>query len=301
MYQKVIIFGFPHCGTTILRCILSHIPGVHEIVDETRYIRESNIPSDTKFVICKWPYTPPAQEIEQKYKDYIKIFITRNPLFIFSSLNRRFNGELAVRHQIRDYTESVKQFNKYSSTPLHNMYLIEYEKMFDENHEYLKGIFQSIGFEFTDDIFKNENYQNKVQFMATESVPTEQPPPTSHNPLRLYQVNQPFVNGNSPDKISLLPDQLHKLKMNPDVCKRYPEVETFLLENTQIFQKKDMTPPKPKIPFSNTKTQQSQTPRPQTPRPQTPRLTNNRFQNTRHQLPKNNTRRVLPKTMTKSV
>ena len=43
MVKKIIIFGFPHCGTTILRTILSHIPEVYEIVYETEYIDEKEI------------------------------------------------------------------------------------------------------------------------------------------------------------------------------------------------------------------------------------------------------------------
>ena len=31
---NILIFGFPHCGTTILRCIMGHINDVHEVMDE---------------------------------------------------------------------------------------------------------------------------------------------------------------------------------------------------------------------------------------------------------------------------
>ena len=35
---KILICGFPHCGTTILKCIIGHINDVEEIIDETRKI-----------------------------------------------------------------------------------------------------------------------------------------------------------------------------------------------------------------------------------------------------------------------
>ena len=41
MYKKIIIFGFPHSGTTILRNIISHIENVYEIVDEVSKIDDN--------------------------------------------------------------------------------------------------------------------------------------------------------------------------------------------------------------------------------------------------------------------
>ncbi len=33
--QKIIIFGFPHCGTSILKSVMGHCPLIHEMVEET--------------------------------------------------------------------------------------------------------------------------------------------------------------------------------------------------------------------------------------------------------------------------
>ena len=35
---KIIIFGFPHCGTTILRSIISHIGNVDDLITELKTV-----------------------------------------------------------------------------------------------------------------------------------------------------------------------------------------------------------------------------------------------------------------------
>jgi len=85
--NRILICGFPHCGTTIFKSIIGHIDEVEEIINETMVIdKESN----KKFILCKWPYTHKTF-FEEKYENYIKIFIIRNHLFVFSSLNKRFD------------------------------------------------------------------------------------------------------------------------------------------------------------------------------------------------------------------
>ena len=44
--NKIIIFGFPHYGTTILKSIIGHIDEVQEIIPECSYI-------DSSILACK--------------------------------------------------------------------------------------------------------------------------------------------------------------------------------------------------------------------------------------------------------
>jgi hypothetical protein len=39
--QKIIVFGYSHCGTTILKSIIGHIDDVEEIINECRTINTS--------------------------------------------------------------------------------------------------------------------------------------------------------------------------------------------------------------------------------------------------------------------
>ena len=54
MTKKIIIIGFPHCGTSILKSIIGHIDDVEEIYNETNIIKE--IQTDKKFILCKFPF-----------------------------------------------------------------------------------------------------------------------------------------------------------------------------------------------------------------------------------------------------
>ena len=52
--KKVIIFGFPHCGTSIIKSIIGHIEDVYEIIDETHYIDDKtfdDIKSKYKYIL----------------------------------------------------------------------------------------------------------------------------------------------------------------------------------------------------------------------------------------------------------
>jgi len=136
MYKKIIIFGFPHCGTTILRSIICHIGNVYEIVDETPKIDDNNMDYiNYDFVVCKWPYLIKENSLISEYSDYIKIFIIRNPLYVFSSLNKRFNfTTLHESYNIYKYLEAIKQFKKIKNTEnINNLFLIKYENIFEDN------------------------------------------------------------------------------------------------------------------------------------------------------------------------
>ena len=58
MVKKILISGFSHCGTTILRSIIGHIENVYEIIEERDYISENDILVCENFIL----YTSFASE-----------------------------------------------------------------------------------------------------------------------------------------------------------------------------------------------------------------------------------------------
>lgn len=226
MYKKIIIFGFPHCGTTILRCIISHIDNVYEIQDEILKIDENNINYiNYNFVLGKWPYFINKNELLTNYSDYIKIFIIRNPLYVFSSLNKRFLYDINdTEHTINKYIETITQFNNFKNTKdIDNLFLIKYEDMFENNYKNLKYIFDEIGFNYNDNIFNNSNYINKVQFQNNITIPEKIPPDYKHTEYRLFQINQKFENNNDNNKIVLTKEQYRILTTDINILQAYPE------------------------------------------------------------------------------
>jgi hypothetical protein len=230
MYKKIIVFGFPHCGTTILRSIIGHTYNVYEIVDETSCIDDNNKDYiNYDFVLCKMPYLINKCTLITKYSEYIKIFIVRNPLYVFSSLNMRFENKiLPDKHKINNYIETVKEFNYFKDTEIiDNLFLIKYEDMFEDNYKNLKCMFDKIGFKYNIDVFDNSKYKNKVQFGKNLEIPNENPHNINHTEYRLFQINQKFENNNDSNKIYLTEEQCKILKTDIDILKLYPEINDY--------------------------------------------------------------------------
>lgn len=222
MTQKIIISGFSHCGTSILKSIIGHIKDVEEIYEETNKI---NIKSNKKYILCKYPQIL-SEFLGEDYKDYIKIFIIRNPLFIYSSINRRNNSyNLSKYHSIKKYVEVVKTFIKYNDKPEKNIYTIKYEDVFDNNFSALKKILDDIGFEYDDIIFDNTKYTNYI----TEKIPipTDKPLDTDHKNYRTWQINQPFILNNDIKSIDLSDTQIKEIINNEYILKLYPEIKSM--------------------------------------------------------------------------
>lgn len=216
MTQKVIIFGFPHSGTSILKSIIGHCDNVEEVINETNTIKKS---SEKDFIVCKYPHTLDSF-FTSKYDDYIKIFIVRDPRFVFSSLNKRLNYNLNNFHSIQQYIKTIKNFSKNLITPREDIYCLKYEELFDDNFKVLRDLFDSIGFKYTDKVFDNSQYENSIH--KGSKIPKELPENKDHLRYRMYQINQKFQNMNDPNKIDLKKEQLDELTHNEFINVVYP-------------------------------------------------------------------------------
>ena len=202
---KILICGHAHCGTSILKSIIGHIEDVEEIVNECSYINKS---TDKKYILCKKPNARP-EFFDKKYDDYIKIFIIRNPLFVFSSINKRFDHyKLEKNLSIEGYVNILKMFIKFKNNPEKNIYTIRYEDLFQNNYQELKKILDDIGFQYDDNIFDNSNYTNSI--IKGVKLVNKKPENKRHGFYRTWQINQPFVSNNDISKIDLSNDQKKK-------------------------------------------------------------------------------------------
>ena len=216
MTQKVIIFGFPHSGTSILKSIIGHCDNVEEVINERNTIKNN---SDKDFIVCKYPHTLDSF-FTSKYDDYIKIFIIRDPRYVFSSLNKRLNYNLNNIHSIKQYIKTIKNFSKNLITPRKDIYCLKYEELFPNNFKVLRDMFDSIGFQYTDKVFDNSQYENSID--KGSKIPKELPENKDHLRYRMYQINQPFKNMNDPKKIDLTKEQLYELEHNEFINVVYP-------------------------------------------------------------------------------
>lgn len=221
--QKILICGYSHSGTTILKSIIGHIEDVTEIIDECKSINKS---TNKKYIMCKWPRAE-SKFFGQEYKDYIKIFIIRNPLFVYSSINKRhghYKSGITNFNSMDQYINIVKMFIKYKNNPEKNIYTIKYEDLFKNDFENLKKILNDIGFKYDNRIFDNSKYINSSH--SRVSLVKNKPKNTNHRLYRNWQINQPFKLSNDISKIDLSKNQFEKIVNNPYILQLYPDIKS---------------------------------------------------------------------------
>ena len=222
MVKKIIVFGFAHSGTTILKSIIGHIDDVEEIYPEQKIIKPEQLKTDKEYIVCKWPQVLPIF-FESSYQDYIKIFIIRDPRWVFSSLNRRDNPKMLLKYSLRAYYKNAKLFHQFrQSSDIPNLYTLKYEDMFENNFSNLKQILDSIGFLYDDTIFDNRLFKN-ICNQKGDYVPKEKPDEKKHGHFRKWQINQPISNMNDPQKIDLS-EQQQQILSSQIIHQIYPNI-----------------------------------------------------------------------------
>jgi len=223
--KKIIIFGFSHCGTTILKSIIGHIDEVYEVINETDKFNDfKNVPASKKYILHKYPQYNKRFITDKYYKDYIKIFIIRNPIFVYSSLNKRTNYILSDYHSIHKYINILKDFIYYRDNPIKQLYTIRYEDIFPNNYEALKKILDDIGLNYNDTIFDNSNYMNYCK-TGIELMP-EKPSNKDHSHYRTWQINQTFTSNNDIAKVDLTEQQKQKIMTDSNILEVYPDIKS---------------------------------------------------------------------------
>ena len=175
--QRIIVFGHPHCGTTILRSIIGHCDSVQDTPQEKLFVKDSQIPKGS-FKVYKFPYMIKPREHEQCHK----IMILRNPLYVYSSINRRFNFKIPALYQVPYYLKALRFFDSIKNKK-YNLYKITYEDLFLEGHQKIKEILDSIGIRHTKEIFDNTKFHNRHLGGST-------PEDRMHSKLREAQINK---------------------------------------------------------------------------------------------------------------
>lgn len=215
MIKKIIIYGFPHCGTSILKSILGHCKEIHEPVEESQII--NNVSDSHKYTLCK---SPSLLNPRYDYTDYIKIMIMRNPVYVFSSVNRRFRFVSKPGYNVRSYINALKVFDSIKHGKNNNYKLI-YNDIFENNYLEIRNILDALGINYNDDIFDNSLWTNSICVNVDYSNITNTPDPFDHPEYRTHQINQPFVNNNHYSKIELTDEQIKKIKESEIINKYF--------------------------------------------------------------------------------
>jgi hypothetical protein len=229
MVKQILVTGFPHSGTTVLRAKIGECKNTKEQSKEFNDVTEfhPNMPYD--FYVWKTPVIPGefrnntfSVKEETKYKDTIIIPIIRNPWNVFSSLYKRGiqSGQFSIYdnrqlHSIEYYNNACDIIADAFKNNYKNVYPIKYEDMFDNNFQTLKNIFDKIGLQYDDSIFETKTKEYKHN--DCEYIDDYDKKDLQDGEYRMWQINQPFKNMNAD---IILPDDFSQMLANsPNIQK----------------------------------------------------------------------------------
>tara|TARA_Y100000004_G_scaffold193605_1_gene256449 strand:+ start:518 stop:1183 length:666 start_codon:yes stop_codon:yes gene_type:complete len=191
--NKIVVMGFPHSGTTILRKLIGNSPEVHDVQLETVHIPNINIKEEN--VVIKFTTTD-IDKYLGNYTDFKVVTIIKSPFDVFGSINRRFNGQDPENHTIPNWDKYAKGFIKYREKPVDNMYTVRYEDLFANSYEEVQNIYKFLDLEFNEDIITTKRDVHISP--SCVHIPLEEPKNCRngipHGQYRTWQTNQPFKN-----------------------------------------------------------------------------------------------------------
>jgi len=236
MPKKILITGYPHTGTTILKSKFGECKNVYEVIDEVFELNQSylNNCDNKEFVLIKTPIIP--MEIRVRgveyltlndpasiYKDYYIIFVTRNPWNLFTSVIKvgddPLSGEtwhLSPKYgfTVEEYFASSKLFLEARNNNFPKIYTIKYEEFFTNDGKAIKDIMDDIGLEYDSNILESKTkeyrFKSAISLDSVGDIPIE----SDRVKMRTWQINQPFQNMNSEVNI---PDELSNILKNSNI------------------------------------------------------------------------------------
>lgn len=223
MVKKILVTGFPHCGTTVLRAKLSECKNTADSHREspTPPTFHPDMPFD--FYVWKNPFLPTeirnygfSNKPNSPYADCAVIPIIRNPWYVFTSLYER--SKQTNEYSIYDSKQghSLPWFENVCDVMVDafennypDVYPIKYEEMFDNDFEKLRIILDKIGMKYDDDIFikRTKDFMHGDYTYDPEYYNTGK----YDGAYRAWQINQPFQNMNKGVNI---PDDFSEMLKN---------------------------------------------------------------------------------------
>ncbi|MEY4331762.1 MAG: Sulfotransferase domain [Bacteroidota bacterium] len=239
MKKKILITGFPHTGTSILKSKIGECSNVWEFPYETPIVKPEyhTYAGDKEFILVKYPMLPieiRANNLikitkDSIYDDYIIIFVLRNPWNVYNSIIKAGgnplnnlppnSGNNDYYFKVSEYEASAQHFLEAQNKELYpNLYCIKYEDFFPNNFEKLKELFDSIGLEYTDDIFYNRSkdyiHWDKINLKDIDNSNVSYT--KDRYEYRTWQINQSFKNMNGEVNI---PDELSDILKNSNIIR----------------------------------------------------------------------------------
>jgi len=181
---RILVTGVPHSGTSILRKLIGNHPDVWDVSTECICIRSRPKGfTNEKAFVCKvttvyktWP------------EGYLIVGVYRDIHDILLGMEER-GLDTTYEEFRREYIKQNTRLLEHAATK-DNVIVVRYESLFDSEHTVLKRVFGFCGLSFFPEIV-TENHLRKALINRGE-IQDEEPPRTSHEDFRTWQINSPF-------------------------------------------------------------------------------------------------------------
>lgn len=237
--KKILVTGFPHTGTSILKSKLGECKNLYECINEESFVREHHIALEKgkEFSLVKTPILPIdiraggvhfTRVPESRYYEYIIIMVIRNPWNVFTSIIKDGKNPLNTFHidqsseyhiRVTEYEVAGKFFLDSIKDDLEDIHCIKYEDFFDNENKKLFELMDKIGLEYSPDIFqtKTKDYIHTTHIDYKNIDGTNVSYEKNRLELRTWQINQSFQNMNSEVDI---PEELNKVLSESPIVKQ---------------------------------------------------------------------------------
>jgi hypothetical protein len=214
--QKIIVSGFPHSGTTILRKLIGNHSKVFDVgrecyaVDE-KHIEEFNRENTKKkrrgksvdtHIAVKGPWGDRVIQNLDQYSDYKVVIIVKNPLDVYASLKLRFaDSEFPEEYSFEKWREFAQMFQALPSASgtagsegegRAGVFKMTYDELFENDYQKLKDLVEWLGLEWEDQVVKG-NAKRRIP-INSYYIPTTKPDRQANEKFRSWQTNQPLTN-----------------------------------------------------------------------------------------------------------
>jgi hypothetical protein len=196
--MRILVAGFPHSGTTILRKVVGNHPDVFDYHEnETlRYPRGRGLAVLNRLLPYEYSgkkhvvYKIPRHNVERGTNADRIIYIIKNPLDVFSSLQLRSGSILPDSCTPVAWQAYARYFLEKPIGRKH--YKVRYEDLFGNDFAGLRMIFAWLGLDWDGSVLNTESRFAPTRYKGEE--PKAEPPRSQHAAFRAWQTAQKFQN-----------------------------------------------------------------------------------------------------------
>ena len=216
--HKVLVTGFPHSGTSIMRAVLGNVDGVYAHPFEATMVTEKMAKKakqeNASRVVVKWPWnrTDFFDAEHEVFGEYKKIFVIRSPYYTYSSLND-IKSANEPHTRLGDWQKAAQYWIALNESDRKDMICVKYEDLFLRDYTGMREVISKVGItEYNHNAYReNETYTHQIDNFKAEDVKSVPRAGIEHSKYRLWQMKQPFKSTNGPARLNLTKEQIREI------------------------------------------------------------------------------------------